>query len=437
MKTSKSDPRRIPTLAGYTIIAIALLITNRSLWLCLKDYSDPLSFCAYRNIYIELALYILASLAAAWLMFRAELVSSFIQKWKKNGLVFLFVIFASLSLIWSILPAVTLYHVLILWFTSFVASYIGSTYSNQKILTFLFWFAAITVVASYVLLLFFPNAAIMAEPHLGSWRGVYWHKNFTGSLMAFANSIFLLYGLTSSRDEKGRIVVTVILYLLSAVFTIFSKSAAGVIIWVALNALLLCVQAWRKIRNRLTRRHYIIAGSGVFILGLIAALNLGTLLGLLNRESSFTGRMPLWNYLYREWITKQLLFGYGHDAFWYAEDHLSKVNRSLGWSFTINNSHNGFIDITLGLGVIGLLLATVILILAAYRSIKYLMAATEPESTLPLLITTYFLLANLTISFFLWFESFHWFLLIIAIFVTTPPFSRSLFRSEQPISSSQ
>lgn len=435
MKTSRWSSQRRQAAAGYAIVAIVLLITNRSLWLCLTDYSDPLSFCAYQNINIELSLYLFTSLFTAWLMFRTGSVPGWLQKWKKNVLVLLFVIFASLSLLWTILPAATAYHVLLLWFTTFLASYIGVTYSNRNILAFLFWYAAITVTASYVLLLFFPSAAIMAEPHLGSWRGVYWHKNFTGSLMAFANSLFLLYGLTASAHEKGRIAISVILYLLSAIFTIFSKSAAGVIIWVSLDVLVLFILAWKKIRNRLTGRHYLIGGSALLLFALIAALNLNNLLGLLNRESSFTGRMPLWSHLYHEWISRHLLFGYGHDAFWYVEDHLHQVTLSQGWSFIINNGHNGFMDIALGLGVIGLALGLGVFVLAVYRSIKYLLTATEPASLVPLLLTAYFLLANLTISFFLWFESFHWLLLIIAIFVTTPPFSTSPSQSEPPIRS--
>jgi hypothetical protein len=58
--------------------------------------------------------------------------------------------------------------------------------------------------------------------------------------------------------------------------------------------------------------------------------------------------------------------------------------------------------------------------LSFYRTGKYFIASSGREAIFPFLVTIYFLLANLSISFLLEFESFHWMLLITALFMTTP-----------------
>jgi len=77
-------------------------------------------------------------------------------------------------------------------------------------------------------------------------------------------------------------------------------------------------------------------------------------------------------------------------------------------------------DILLGLGILGLALAVSLLTLALHRTGKYFVPDSTVANMLPLVIVVYFLLSNLSISFFLGIESFHWVLLITALFISTP-----------------
>lgn len=402
------------------VFVFVILLTNRGTWLCLTDFNNPLSFCGYHNIGIELSLYLIISILAIWLIAQRGLLITFFNKWKKNKLVLAFIGLAILSITWSIFPTGTLYHIFILLFTTLLASSIGSSYSSERFLTVLLWYAGLMVIASFGLLLLFPNAAIMADPHMGSWRGIYWHKNFTGSLMAFANTIFLLYGFTASRHDKGRIIVSAVAYLLSLIFTIFSRSAAGIVVWLVLNGLTIILLAWSKIKHRLERVHYFIAVGVALLTSMLAVFNLNILFGLINRESGLTGRVPLWNYLITSWVSEHPIVGHGFAAIWHIEQFRKQTTTSQGWLFEITNGHNGFMDIMLGLGVIGAILVLAVFLLSLYRTGKYFIVESRSEAVLPFLIVMYFLLANLSISFFLEFESFHWMLLIVALFMTTP-----------------
>ena len=409
--------------AEIAVVILTILLSNRSIWLCLTDLNDPLSFCGYSNPGVDLLLYLFASLLAVWLLINTDRFERYKAKWRINFFILGFVLLCLLSLAWTVHLIGTIYHVLILIFTTFLASFLGVYFTSRKFLTILFWFASVTVLASWLLLLFFPNAAIMGDPHAGSWRGVFWHKNFTGSLMAFGTIIFLLYGFTATRHNTGRITVCVIGYLLSLVYTVFSKSAAGVAIWFGLSMAAVILFIWSKIRVRLTRPHYILIAALVLAIGLLAILNLDFVFGLVNRESTLTGRLPLWNYLISI-ASQRPILGRGFGAVWVVEEFQLQTTLAQGWSFAITNGHNGFIDILLGLGIVGFLSVLVIYFITLYRTGKYFINESKFENSLPFLVIIYFLLSNLTISFFLEFESFHWILLVTALFLATPATKR-------------
>jgi O-antigen ligase len=258
----------------------------------------------------------------------------------------------------------------------------------------------------------------MADPHAGSWRGIFWHKNFTGSLMAFGTMIFLFSGLTAPDHNNVRKIICAFGYVLAVIFVVYSRSAAGVAIWLGLSAGTISLFIWTKIKYRMTRTHYIVLAAGILALVLSALWKLDFIFSLLNRESSLTGRLPLWNHLFSEAGNRPIL-GHGFGAIWLLRDFRAQVTRAQGWSFIITNSHNGYMDILLGLGALGLLLALAISIIALYRGWRYFINDGRMESSLPLLIALYFLLANLSISFFLESEVFHWVLLVAILFSTT------------------
>ena len=67
---------------------------------------------------------------------------------------------------------------------------------------------------------------------------------------------------------------------------------------------------------------------------------------------NFSGRIPLWK-VCMGYVGVRPHAGYGFDSFW-TPDHIRKVSAKEGWTVPI--SHNDFIELMLGLGVIGLTL---------------------------------------------------------------------------------
>ena len=67
---------------------------------------------------------------------------------------------------------------------------------------------------------------------------------------------------------------------------------------------------------------------------------------------NFSGRIPLWE-LCMEYVGSRPVAGYGFESFW-TEDHIRDISAQEGWTVPI--SHNGFIELMLSVGVIGLAL---------------------------------------------------------------------------------
>lgn len=95
----------------------------------------------------------------------------------------------------------------------------------------------------------------------------------------------------------------------------------------------------------------------VLILGMVVALigaliigleNVGdSLLGSMGRDASMSGRSELWAIIYEE-IGKAPVFGHGWGAFW-----TEGKGRELVATWNPRQSHNGYLDIVLDLGLVG------------------------------------------------------------------------------------
>jgi exopolysaccharide production protein ExoQ len=412
--------KKLENSLGILVLILAILLTNNGVWLCLLDINDPVSFCRHLSAGSEVQLLLFAGvLATGILLYKGMSGSSLFNEWKSHKVVVFFILYAIFSVLWTANLTGTVYHILILVFTTLLAFFLGKYFPANQWEAILLWFSIIIVSASFVLLIFFPRAAIMDFPHLGSWRGVFWHKNFTGSFMAFTGMIFLNLVISSTRKQMGRLIGGVLLYIMSLVFTMYSLSAAGVVILFILTGFELTLFLWSKVKNRLGVFHYYALGGTALALILIGITNMEILFRLINRSPDLTGRTFLWSYLIKSAVLPHPLIGQGFGAVWTLKDFIQTVTVSQGWGFPITNGHSGYMDTLLNLGGIGLLLLIIILVSAFQKTIKYFIQNSKPENMLPFLVVLYVFLANLSISFFQEIESFHWMILISTLLITT------------------
>ena len=268
----------------------------------------------------EVFLWVLTAGLAFWLLIRRKMLGEYVSAWKKHWPLFLFIGIAFLSLSWSVSPGATLYRALVLLFSSLLGAYIGLRYNIRELLKILSWFGVVVVVFCFALALRFPGfGTAEGSPYFGAWNGIFWHRNHMGSILALLNSVFLIRISLGLRERDKRTILDAIFYLLSIVLVV---------------------------------------------------LNFDFVMGLLNRSSSLTGRVPMWMYLLGHVINQRPWFGYGFGAIWTIEAFRIQVQRAVGWPSPVLIGDNGFIDILLHVGIVGLAIFLVNFILMYVATIK-------------------------------------------------------------------
>ncbi len=371
--------------------------------------------------WVEIALWVLVALVAVSQLFRRDQVADYLSMWRRNWLLVVFILLAFASAFWSLDPVVTLFRALELLFVTLIAAHIAISYRPAQLLEFLFWFGAILLIITVATVFAAPRTGTMYwAPFYGAWRGIYWHRNHLASIAALLNMVFLLRVLIAveSRDTRGFLDAAFYVFSLAVLF--FAKSATGYILFIVLNFLVFCCWLWVRFSDRLQRKHYYII-LGIFITASLLILsNLDFVLGLFNRTSTLTGRVGLWDYLLKGVVSQSPWWGHGFGAVWTLDTFRETVRQHIGWTSQPLIGDNGFLDILLHLGLVGLLVFLTILVRTSVRSFQYALSHRTLESFFPLMIMAYAFFANISFSLFAETEVFVWFLIVAALFMTTP-----------------
>jgi exopolysaccharide production protein ExoQ len=254
------------------------------------------------------------------------------------------------STMWSILPHITWRRGVALGGTTVVGLYVGCRFSMREILKLAAVSLGLAVVATILVCLLLPEKAIHQDIHVGAWRGLFYHKNQLGEAML--QGILIFVALAISEKSRRRRLIELGLAAMATLVLIMSRSATAV---VTLGIFLLILLALRVPRLA----GYVLAVLFVAVLLTVVGI-LGhsfCVLSLIGRECTITGRTEIWALVWsavmeRPWI------GYGFGAFWVGESELGNAIRAkLGWSETITEAHNAWLDTWLSIGAVGVGLA--------------------------------------------------------------------------------
>jgi O-antigen ligase len=364
----------------------------------------------------------------AFLLYRDQQAKEYMHLWRRNGFLALFILLAMASILWSIDPIVTLFRGLELSCTALVAAYIGLRYRPEQFMEILFWFGTGLFIVSIALVFGAPKTGTMYwAPFNGAWRGFFWHRNHLASITALLSAIYLCRILLALQTRNRNGFLDGFFYLLSWVILYFANSATGYIIVLVLHVFVFFVWVWLKISQRLQWTHYaLFFGSGL-ILSVLVLSNLDLVFGLFNRDPTMTGRLGLWkNEL--QLASQHLWFGHGFGAVWTSDSFREEIRRLVGWTSQPLIGDNGYLDILLHLGILGLGFFILVLLIATIRSFRFALDRKTLPAFFPLLVMIYAYFANITFSMFAETEVFVWSLIIAVLFMTTPIMSRIVSR---------
>ena len=146
---------------------------------------------------------------------------------------------------------------------------------------------------------------------------------------------------------------------------------------------------WLKFRHLLRPTHYYLALVLAVIVAAGALLNLDFVFGLVNREVSLTGRIPMWGILFREVFPLHPWLGQGFGTIWADLSFRLFMRDSAGWPSPIMIGDNGFIDILLNLGIVGLALFLLYYLRVWVASVRYFLSEPRLESFFPFIFLIY------------------------------------------------
>jgi|GEM_PF-2573432 len=282
-------------------------------------------------------------------------------------LAFLAVGLLFLSALWSFAPATTLRVALIYLFVILGAIGIGRTMDPDEYMNLLSWCCFLSALASIFLLLASPGTALAVGSSNGTidFIGIFPQKNVLGQVMA-TGALAVLHGIRVARRRS-----------LSKLFMLFvfvgmayaSKSTAAL-----LTALLFCGisgfdSLWRKGgAARLAAVVLAVFFTPALIAGAVAP---DTILVLIGKDPTLTGRTEIWDYVIQDIWMKPWL-GWGYFGFWNLNNPAAiEIFDAVHW--VVPHAHNGLLEGLLEIGAVGtalfafLLARTIVLALRCLR----------------------------------------------------------------------
>lgn len=294
-------------------------------------------------------------------------------------------LWALASVAWSVEPGESLRRALALIGTSIAGLYIGLRFEPKQQLKMIAYVIGLGAIASLIVALLLPSFGVVS----GGWQGIYNMKNSLGRMMSLGAICFALLALGERRHRSLRIVM----FLLCCALLVLSKSATALVVTLAMLALL----PLRKLLY--LRARHLLAAAAILVplmaAGIFWAVEFSEqALLALGRESSLTGRVPLWQLVMKS-IAERPIRGYGFTAFWTGWEG-QRVSDSVNWDLAVPHAHNGYLEVWLGLGLIGLALILINLSRNFLLSLRAARSHRGIEYSWPLLLVVFTVLYNLT-----------------------------------------
>jgi O-antigen ligase len=306
-------------------------------------------------IFILFFLFLAATVAARW--------KAFLRFSASLGPIWALLLWAGISLLWSTHIKASLLGMIGMAGITGYGLMFSFYYRVEEQLRIIAIYLCAAILASLLLIWAFPSEGISSGAHEGTWKGMFPHKNHAGIYTAFGAFVFLL----CLGVEKRRNLIYWAGFAACVIFLIHSRSLTG-----AVSALVVLASyaAIRSLRNPpgAIKRHYIlliwVAAGAIFFYFLFEYLD--AILQTFGRDRTMSQRTMIWSVV----LDKAALrpwYGYGLTAFWIGESGVSgEVATQLGWYPF--HAHNGFLDLYLELGMVGVAIFLVCLARAIFAA---------------------------------------------------------------------
>ena len=258
-----------------------------------------------------------------------------------------------LSTFWSIDPNFTGRRSFALFCTTIFGYYLGSRFDTEELLGLYVRALEVMVLLSIAVVVLLPSYGISHGVHSGDWKGAFYHKNRAGELMALAFITFTVAMPTRMAPFRRWGLAALSLLLL------FKSTASSALVGAAAVIAVQAVWNFMMVRRKAIVG-IVLAGYPLALAFILVSRSFSNaVFGLLGKDSSFTGRDLVWAGVLHG-IARKPLLGYGFQAFWLEKGgNLVLIQEKT--SFVPVHAHNGYLNLLLHVGIIGMILFLVFL----------------------------------------------------------------------------
>ncbi len=227
--------------------------------------------------------------------------------------------------------------------------YIMSRYTIDQVLELLLVLGTVTIVASIVFALVLPQYGLdQMGGHSTAWKGIFSAKNYLGNMALFFLTVAVSY--------RGRTPflcsIRISQIILCLVAIAFSRAATAYV----LTAIYIFFFAIMKTMHGFRKKDYFVVCLLLLVVFCAATVVIvvwpDSLFSLLGKDVTLTGRTGIWSAV-TDSIAKRPLLGYGYQAFWLGlEGESYRVILAVSW--VLAQAQNGFLDVMLEMGLVGL-----------------------------------------------------------------------------------
>lgn len=331
------------------------------------------------QVYVEgspidrIALSILILLALFSMRNRQERIIHFLRQ---NTTLVLFFSYMLLSLFWSDFRVITLrrlvrsFGMLVMVILIFTEEH--PLLYGRRLIGML---AVFLIAGSLGLIIFFPSIGTGTGP-AGEiqWLGLGVHKNMLGQYGAIG-SVYFLWRFFYVKSVKRRLSsITLVPFALSVLILFGSKSLTSISVMIIGLLVLLSLELARRFgkMGATTVAIFLVALTAVALLvqnNLFDKPLTSYFLQAGGKDETLTGRTYIWHLALKDLQPREVAVGSGYEAFWLGRK-ADAIRESLSWNFY--TAHEGYLDMFLQLGLIGigLLLAYLLSALANIAKLR-------------------------------------------------------------------
>jgi exopolysaccharide production protein ExoQ len=228
------------------------------------------------------------------------------------------------------------------------AFWLVARFDTEELMTVLERLLLVVCVLSLLMVMFFPKFGLsqLDVRNPNAWAGIFSSRGATARpLLYLIVPSFLLW---RKHATLGRGIT-----LLLGLWIVYKAHVVTTDLLMALFMGYLIVQYFnRRLGPRSSLALLAAVFGGGLVISLLGIALLPTILQALGRDPTLTGRTEIWSVLVDS-VMKRPFLGYGYYAFWQGLKGESGIAiHRLNWTF--GYAHNGYLEITLQLGLLGL-----------------------------------------------------------------------------------